>query len=83
MKAEIKNNKLYYQWRGKRKWRKLYRVGGDVYSTSHSLTEKEARAIADELEKQGYDAWVGLHLTSFSDVLGDKWCVRVKKRRRR
>jgi len=34
MIAEIKNNKLYYQWRGKRKWRKLYRVGGGINTTS-------------------------------------------------
>jgi len=55
MKAEIKNNKLYYQWRGKRKWRKLHKVGGGVYSTSYSLTEKEARAITSEFELFFYD----------------------------
>ncbi|UYL64895.1 MAG: hypothetical protein EJNHJLOP_00006 [Methanophagales virus PBV082] len=48
----------------------------------YSLTEKEARTIAEELKRQGYDTWVGLHLTSFSDVLGDKWCVKIGKRRR-
>jgi len=38
MKAEIKDNKLYYQWRGKRKWRKLYRVGGGINTTSQHFS---------------------------------------------